>query len=290
MIGAVDEMLAEATVRLREAGIASPRLEARLLLTHAEGASDRFEALLARRLAREPLAYITGAKEFWSLEFAVGPGVLVPRPESETLVEAALRDFAERTAPLRVLDLGTGSGCLLLSFLSERPNATGVGIDASHRALSWAAENAERLGLADRTAFRTGDWADGVNDLFTVMFVNPPYVREDELDVLEPEVARAEPRIALAGGEDGLAAYRAFVPELGARLTPNGLAFLEIGAGQAPGVRAILEAAGMEVARIVPDLAGIPRCVVARGGVGGSKKELERAREAASVRGRGDAG
>jgi release factor glutamine methyltransferase len=265
--------------QLRAVGIESPRREARLLLSHALGlppdsivvggapthlAKDVADALLAavrRRVAREPLAYVLGHKEFWSLEFGVGPGVLVPRPESETLVEEALRIFHDPAAERRVLDLGTGSGCLLLAFLSERPNAVGLGIDVSDEALRQARANATRLRLAGRSQFRKNDWAAGIEGVHDVILVNPPYLTEAELAGAAPEV-KAEPRLALAGGDDGLDAYRAIAPGLRPRLTPRGRVFLEIGRGQADAVSRIFSVHGLETERVVPDLSGIPRCLV----------------------------
>src|SRR3954467_3751763 len=189
----LERLLADSTARLRTAGVESPRREARLLLAYVLGTSQEnivagrllpvrpeqelaFEAVVKRREAREPLAYIIGRREFWSLEFTVGPGVLVPRPESEHLVEQALESFPDRDAPLRVLDLGTGSGCLLLAFLSERPNAEGLGVDASEAAVKIAEENAARLQLSGRTQFTQSDWLENVFGAFDVVLVNPPYI------------------------------------------------------------------------------------------------------------------
>jgi release factor glutamine methyltransferase len=265
--------------QLRAVGIESPRREARLLLSHALGlppdsivvggepthlAKDVADALLAalrRRVAREPLAYVLGHKEFWSLDFGVSPGVLVPRPESETLVEQALEIFHDPAAQRRVLDLGTGSGCLLLAFLSERPNAIGLGIDMSDDALRQARTNATRLRLAGRSTFRKNDWASGVDGVFDVIFVNPPYLTDAELTNAAPEV-KAEPRLALSGGSDGLDAYRAIASQLQPRLKPRGRAFVEIGRGQADAVSRIFSTHGLETERTVPDLSGIPRCLV----------------------------
>src|SRR4051812_20161064 len=204
-------LLTAAAERLRLAGVESPRREARLLLAYALGVKQedlvsrhvgqpgaealaRFETALARRAAREPLAYILGSREFWSLDFAVGPDVLVPRPDSEALIEEALRRFPDRDAPLRGLDLGTGSGCLLLAFLSERPAAQGVGADISPAALGVAAQNAAALRLEKRTRFVHSDWMEKISGRFDAIFINPPYIAQGELSTLEPEVARYEPR------------------------------------------------------------------------------------------------
>lgn len=276
----IAQRLAGAASALRAAGVESPRREARLLLAHALGirqedivagrvshlsgeALERFESGLKRRIAREPLAYILGSKEFWSLDFLVGPGVLVPRPESEILIEEALRRFPDRDAPLRALDLGTGSGCLILAFLSERPKATGLGIDISPAALGIAERNAKNLGLEDRVKFRRSDWTKDICGVFDAIFVNPPYIGEDELAGLEPEVAGYEPRGALDGGADGLDCYRPIAAGLVQHLSPRGHAFFEIGRGQAEAVATILAGNGLAVEGTVCDLAGIPRCLVA---------------------------
>jgi release factor glutamine methyltransferase len=272
-------LLTAASERLRLAGVESPRREARLLLAYALGVRQedlvskqiaqpgadalvRFETALARRVAREPLAYILGLREFWSLDFAVGPDVLVPRPESEVLIEEALRRFPVRDAPLRVLDLGTGSACLLLAFLSERPRAQGVGADISQAALAVAAQNAAALGLEKRTRFVRSNWTKKISGAFDAIFINPPYIADGELSRLEPEVARYEPRSALEGGADGLAAYRAIAGSLRRHLSPEGLVFLEIGEGQAQSVAELLAQTRLSIDGTVYDLAGIPRCLV----------------------------
>jgi release factor glutamine methyltransferase len=282
-------ILASAARKLRAAGIESPAREARLLLAHVLGVPQeaivagkaradaaslaRFDALVARRAAREPLAYIVGSREFWSLDLAVGPGVLVPRPESETLVEAALKRFPERSAALDMLDLGTGSGCLLLAFLSERPKAKGVGIDASADALAWAARNAAALGLAGRARFVAADWSKA-GGLYDGILANPPYIGADDIAELAPDVARYEPRAALSGGADGLECYRALAPIIRARLKPDGLAFVELGIGQAEEAAAIFLAGGLAIDEIITDLSGINRCLVAKPLLRGGKKTI----------------
>lgn len=264
---------------LRAAGIESPRREARLLLAHALGvrqeailagnvspddaALARYETLVARRAAHEPLAYIVGAREFWSLDFAVGPGVLIPRPETEILVEQALKAFPEKDAALDVLDLGTGSGCLLLSFLSERANARGLGVDVSKDALAFAVRNAAAFGLAERVRFLNADWAAMPDGAFDVVFSNPPYIETRAIETLAPDVARYEPHGALDGGADGLVAYRGLAALLPRVLRVNGRAFVEIGQGQRELVSEIFSNAGLRVAGAVSDLAGIPRCLIA---------------------------
>jgi release factor glutamine methyltransferase len=222
--------------------------------------------MIARRLAREPVAYITGTKGFWSLEFDVGPGVLVPRPETETLVESVLAEFPDRAAPLRVLDLGTGTGCLLLSVLSEYPEAQGTGVDASPEALGWARRNARKLGFADRCTLTAGNWGDDLSDRFDVILSNPPYIRTQDIASLAPEIRLFEPWSALDGGPDGLDAYRSLAPEIARLLNGTGQAFLEMGQDQGPQVAEIMAGAGLGTRKIVPDLAGIGRCAVVEHG------------------------
>jgi len=222
-----------------------------------------FEQFIARRIAREPVAYITGRKGFWDLEFDVGPGALVPRPETETLIEQALKRFPDRSAALEILDLGTGTGCLLLTLLHLYPNATGLGVDSSPEALGWAKRNAQKLGLESRYALRLADWAQVKQTGFDLMVTNPPYLSRDDLAAAAPELA-LEPVQALFGGPDGLDTYRAIAPLLPRLLAPKGCAILEIGKGQGEAVSTILRAAGLEIERLAPDLSGIPRCVMAR--------------------------
>ena len=273
----LSSLLEKGTAHLRKAGVEGPQREARLLLAYALAVSQeeviaesvvpnlqgmmRYETLLARRIAREPLAYILGYREFWSLPFAVGPGVLIPRPESETLVDEALRAFPEKDAPIDVLDLGTGSGCLLLAFLHERPQANGIGVDLSREALAYASRNAFDLGLWQRVAFVNGSWTDDVTDVFDVIFINPPYIAIGEIAGLAPEICY-EPVTALSGGSDGFDAYRQLAPTLVARLKPGGKLFIEIGAGQADRARSVFAASGLVTIAHTPDLAGIPRCLV----------------------------
>lgn len=279
----VRALLDAAAARLAAAGVDAPRRDARLLLAaavgtdtatllaHVErgvdpGAAARFAESIARRAAREPVSRILGRREFWSLSFRVTPATLDPRPDSETLIEAALAGVADRQAPLELLDLGTGTGCLLLALLSELPNATGIGIDRDPEAVAAAAVNADALGLASRASFQLGDWAAGVSGPFDLVVSNPPYVPEAEIDLLAPEVARFEPRAALSGGTDGLDAYRALAPQLARLLGDRGRAALELGVGQHAAVAAILAAAGLEIQGFHDDLNGIARCVtVVRG-------------------------
>ncbi len=273
----IDDALREATRVLAAAGIEGARAEARLLLAHGLGlpreallrdsrqplerhAADRFAALIERRARREPIAYLTGRREFWSLGFEVTPATLIPRPESETLVEAALGRSGPREGALRLLDLGTGTGCLLLALLSELPYATGIGVDTSEAALEVARRNADRLGLAGRAAFKGGSWGAGLDERFDLIVSNPPYIAETEAAILPPDVAFYEPEGALFGGPDGLAAYRALAPDLARLLAPEGVAAIELGAGAAEAVTAIFSAAGLIELERRPDLAGITRC------------------------------
>jgi len=223
----------------------------------------RLAPLLARRAAREPLALILGRREFWSLDFAVSPATLIPRPESETLVEAAVAAFADRAPPRRVLDLGTGTGCLLLAALAEFPGAFGIGVDRAEAAAALAARNAASLRLADRVAIVCGNWADALDAGFDLVLCNPPYIRTGDLDGLMPEVARYEPASALDGGTDGFAAFRRVMPELPRLLDAAGVAVLEIGAGQLDGAVGLARQAGL-AAEQRADLAGVPRALLLR--------------------------
>jgi release factor glutamine methyltransferase len=223
---------------------------------------ERFESFIARRATREPFAYIAGRKEFWSLEFAVGPGVLVPRPDSETLIDAALKYFPDRTANLDILDLGTGSACLPLAALREFPGARAVALESSPDAAPWAAAN-----IAAQDAACTlvqADWNAADPGRFDLLFCNPPYIPSAELAGLDPEVALFEPRAALDGGPDGLDAYRALATRITMFLKPGGHAFIELGAGQGAAVSALFAAQGLKTLAIIPDLAQIPRCLVLR--------------------------
>jgi release factor glutamine methyltransferase len=217
--------------------------------------------LLARRIAREPLALILGHREFWSLDFAVSPATLIPRPESETLIEAALAAFSRRSPPRMILDLGTGTGCLLLASLAEFPAAFGLGVDRSPAAAALAAHNAATLGLADRAAFICGDWATALAARFDLVLCNPPYIPTSDLSLLMPEVVDYEPRSALDGGAAGLAVFRHLVPVLPHLMTPSGIAVLEFGPGQLEAIAGLARMAGMTVAAR-HDLAGNPRALV----------------------------
>jgi release factor glutamine methyltransferase len=267
----------------RAAGLDSPDLDARVLVGHALGLDhaalaaaagrqlpERYAAhigrLAVRRLAREPVARIVGRREFWSLAVAVTPAVLVPRPETETVVACALaaleRDGARQRA-LRIADLGTGSGALLLALLNEVPNAVGVGTDTSLAALAVARRNAASLGFQARAAFVACDFGSALAACDLVVS-NPPYVATADIATLAPEVRDHDPRAALDGGADGFAAYRAIAADAARLLAPGGHLIVEIGAGQADDVASLLGAHGLDVAPARPDLAGIPRALHAR--------------------------
>jgi release factor glutamine methyltransferase len=259
---------------LAEAGIENPRGEARLLLAHALGIgrdqtltatptpqeTARFNALVARRRAHEPFAYIASRKEFWSLDFAVGPGVLVPRPDTETLIEEAIRLVPDRGAPLHIADLGTGSGAILIAVLKEFSHATGIGFESSPQAHGYASLNAARL-IGARAEIRLAEW-DNAQGPFDLVFSNPPYIPSADIESLAPDVSRYEPRQALDGGADGLDAYRGLAKLLPGLLKSGGLALLEIGLGQANIVEPLFR--DLEIVRIAPDLSGVPRCVILR--------------------------
>ncbi len=278
-------VLAAAAAALAKAGCREPRRRARRLVASALEISaaellidadrmlgrtevSRLVGLVDRMTRGEPLSRVLGRREFWGLEFELSEATLDPRPESETLVETVLSRIADRGAPLRVLDLGTGSGCLLLALLSEFPAATGVGVDISEGAIRTARRNAKALGLDGRVRFFVGDWTSALAGRFDVVVANPPYVATAALGELPREVSRYDPRRALDGGEDGLAAYRQIAKNLLPLLTPFAVFAAEVGAGQAVEVAAIVGRCGLFVEATERDLAGIERCVVARRTVG----------------------
>ncbi len=269
--------LDEATSLLRAAEIESPRREARLLQDLAQSSSTAlagegdhraamvegaFAQYVARRAAHEPFAYISGHREFYGLDFRVGPGCLIPRPDTETLIETALRHRPDRTAKLSILDLGTGSGCLLATLLTLYPNAHGVGIDSAPDALRWARENVAAFHLEDRATLIETEWPEEASPGFDLIVSNPPYIPSAEIETLAPEVRDFEPSAALDGGPDGLAAYRVLIPRVVRLLAPTGLALFEIGRGQCDAVSTIVSETGLKLLEINHDLAGIPRCVL----------------------------
>ena len=276
----IGQLLDRSAARLAAAGIAEPRHEARLILALALGIEPATvlgwperavqpalaaaaEALIARRALGEPVSRLQGKREFWSLDFALSPDTLDPRPDSETLIVAALADIADRDARLRVVDFGTGTGCLMLALLSELPRATGIGIDISPGAVAMAQRNAEALGFANRADFRVGGWDTGIGGPADVILANPPYIPTIEIGRLPPEVLAFDPRVALDGGSDGFSAYRALGAAIRGLLAPAGNAYIEIGAGQGLQVARILGEAGLRVTAIRCDLADIERCVIA---------------------------
>ena len=268
-----------AKARLEAAGVDGPVIDARLLVEAAAGAartdiiadphrllSDAqaaaLDAYVARRERREPISHILGRKGFWKIMLSVTPHVLTPRPDTETVVERALRDFPEGRA-FTVLDLGVGSGAILLSILAERPAAKGLGVDASEEALAVARENAANLGLESRAALLRGDWTRGLADAgFDLVVSNPPYIPTADIDGLEPEVRDHEPRLALDGGADGLDAYRLLAPEILRVLKPGGRFFVEIGYDQSAPVEALFRAAGALGVTTAQDLAERDRVVL----------------------------
>ncbi len=225
-------------------------------------AAERLAQFVARRARREPVARIAGEREFWSLAFALSPATLEPRPDSETVVAAVLARLADRTAAIRLLDLGTGSGCLLLALLSEVPRAVGFGIDLLPAAAAMARRNAAAMGLESRAFFAAGRWASGLAAKVDVVVANPPYIPTAAIATLAPEVARYDPVQALDGGSDGLQAYRDLAPQIAGLLLPAGFACLELGEGQAAAVAEIFAAAGLDAVALHRDLGGAERCIV----------------------------
>lgn len=270
------------TLQFKSAGIDSAELDARILTGHALGLdltgmitaaqrqltqdeSARLEGFARRRLAGEPVARIVGEKEFWGLPLQLAPATLVPRPDTETVVELALellRAGGELDRPLRIADLGTGTGAILLALLSELPSAKGIGTDISEAALQTAAANAARAGLSDRATFIACDYASGLYGPFDLIVSNPPYIRSAEIGGLAVEVRNHDPMAALDGGADGLDAYRALVPQAARLLAPGAALVVEAGAGQSGQIEALMVAAGLTPAPSPKaDLAGIPRAV-----------------------------
>lgn len=279
----IAEALRRMAQHFRTTGIEESEADARILLAHAlhldraglMAQSERpLEAreidtvlpLAARRLRREPVARILGRREFWSLPLILTPDVLVPRPETETVVEAALERVLRdglRLERLRVLDIGTGSGALLLALLKEMPNATGTGTDIDAGALACARTNAERHKLAGRCSFVACDIAAGLAGPFDLIVSNPPYIARGEIARLEPEVRDYDPMVALDGGKDGLDAYRAIAAAAPQLLAPGGRLIVELGAGQELSVRALFTNTGLAIVTVRNDLSGMPRALVA---------------------------
>lgn len=275
----IREVFKQTRLRFSEAGIETPDMDTRVLLKHFLGLSDAdlitgtgvidanqrddLERAVIRRLNREPVSRIIGEREFWGMNFKVTPDTLDPRPDSECLIEMAveaLRDYP----PKRILDLGTGSGCLLLALLKEFPAAQGVGIDLNPKAVDVSRENMENNGLSGRATFRQGNWTDSLSPddgLFDLIVSNPPYIPRGDIESLAPEVKNHDPILALSGGDDGLDAYKTLVTEIKKFLQPSGLALFEIGQNQDRDVQRLVENAGLSVSRIGADIAGILRVV-----------------------------
>lgn len=264
--------------RLKDAGIDQPSIDARLMLEVAAGVTrteivtdpyreltaeqmETLDAFLARRARREPVSHIIGRKGFWKILLQVNKNVLTPRPETEVIVDEVLKAFPENM-PFSMLDLGVGSGTILLAVLAERPAAKGLGVDASSEALAVARDNAANLDLNNRAALMHGDWTAGLADAsFDLVVSNPPYIPSKVIETLEPEVRDHEPRLALDGGEDGLEAYRVLAPEILRVLKPGGMFAVEIGYDQSKDVEALFKAAGAQQVRTVKDLSTHDRVV-----------------------------
>ena len=280
MSPATGELYRRAVARLRAAGIEGAQLDARVLLAHALGvdvaqliaasddpvsgnSQDRFEEAIMRRTAGEPVARIIGVKEFWSRDFALSRETLVPRPETETLIEAALLACPHRDAPLRALDLGVGSGVLLGALLLERPAAFGVGVDRSFDAVCTARDNLVSLGVAARAHFICGDWGISLGARFDLIVANPPYIARGDMEGLPIEVREHDPVRALDGGTDGLDAYRSILADLGRLVAPGGIVVFELGNGQEQAVADLARDAQIEVNGPAQcDLSGVPRALV----------------------------
>jgi release factor glutamine methyltransferase len=275
----VGELLVKGQQRLERAGIENARREARLLLAAVlerswgdlvgeeqqkvtADAATRFDGFVARRAAREPVSRILGRREFWSLDFGLSAATLDPRPDSEALIEAVLEAVPSRDAPLAILDLGCGSGCLLLALLSEFPRARGIGVDLAPLAVATASANAGRNQLEERAWFQVGDWDSGLTGRFDIIVSNPPYIPTSQIAALEPEVAQHDPLLALDGGQDGLDAHRRLAPLLPRRLADGGIAVIEHGDEQGPAAQSIYEAAGLILRKWRADLGGLRRCLV----------------------------
>lgn len=263
----------------RTAGLSTPELDARWLVAEAAGVpasaitlspdkpitperAATAQAFLARRLAGEPVDRILGRREFWSLDFRLGPATLSPRPDTETIVEACLAVLPEPGAAYRLLDLGTGTGAILIALLHERPKASGVGIDRASEAVALATLNAADNGVATRAQFQQGNWMEGLEEAFDLIVSNPPYIPSGDIAGLDREVREHDPRLALDGGIDGLDAYRAIAADAPRLLRPGGWLVFELGFGQEEAVTALMRRAGFEMAAPArKDLGGIARAL-----------------------------
>jgi len=275
----ISEILTPAKQKLKTSGIATPFLDAELLLASALGKKrefvigrpeyevanhDRevFEVLIKRRASFEPVAKIIGIKEFWGQDFIVSRATLDPRPDSESLIEAALELFPDKNSAFKILDLGTGSGCLLLTILKEYPNSQGIGVDIAQDTLNIAILNSQKIGLAKRSNFILNDWTDGMEGKFDLIISNPPYIKKSDIEKLAPEVSIYEPRLALDGGHDGLEFYRKLAPEMMGLLNKEGYAIFEFGKEQHLEIKEIFENAGMNFISFKNDLSDEPRCII----------------------------
>ena len=273
------ETISWASWVLAETGLENPHHEARLLVGHglgipieqtlydrshqlSETECAKIAALVQRRKDHEPFAYITGIKEFWSLEFEVGTESLIPRPASECIVDTALSILRNTKIEAEILDLGTGSGCLLLSVMHERSYVNGIGVDCSYESIRRAVDNSRRLNIKERAKFVVGNWGTPLESRFDLILCNPPYVRTNEIDGLMPDVSDYEPRLALDGGSDGLSCFRKIGPQLCRLLMPGGMVCIEVGFGQASSVIEIFGECGLGLCDRRMDIAGIERCLV----------------------------
>lgn len=273
----VGSLLSNSEERLKVVGIKRPKFESRLLMARAMGEKhpallnpnsmvsleiiNKFEYFLTRRESREPISRIFGEREFWGLKFKINSATLDPRSDSETIIESALDAFHEDHPPLKILDLGTGSGCLICSLLKEFPSAIGYATDISYDAIFLAQRNAIENGLEERANFIVGDWDSAINSKFDLIVSNPPYIVSSEIDALEPEVSVFDPRMALDGGIDGLVTIRRLVKKLSDLAAPGARIFIEVGLGQADQTAALLESKGFFLRPHARDLAGRHRVV-----------------------------
>jgi release factor glutamine methyltransferase len=278
----LSDFISRAIAQLKDASIDNSQLDARLLVCHGLRCSrvdilsqpDRLlnkdelsnlEKLISRRLNHEPVARIIGSREFWGLDFALNEATLEPRPDTETLIETILSVCHQKSlldGTKRILDLGTGTGCILLSLLHELPQATGLGIDINPDAVLQATQNAFSLKLDKRSVFREGNWLKGINEKFDIIVSNPPYIQTSDISHLMPEVRQYDPLLALDGGEDGLKSYSLLIPQIRNMLNPSGFVAFEVGINQATAVKNLLEESAFADIKVYKDLGGIERCLL----------------------------
>ncbi|MGE0251698.1 MAG: peptide chain release factor N(5)-glutamine methyltransferase [Dongiaceae bacterium] len=279
MAASIEKLMKSASQKLEKAGIEEPALVARVLLEHVMQTSSHglrgreeekissdkaalYNQLIERRLAHEPVSRIKGRREFWSMDFLLSPDTLDPRPDTETMVEEILRLTPDKKAPLKLLDLGAGTGCILLALLKELPNAFGVGVDISFGAAQTANRNAELLGLKNRAAFMVGNWANAIGGQFDIITSNPPYIAELEAVNLAPEVKLFDPPTALFGGPTGLDAYQALLPDIPGLLKPGGILALESAPSQIIAIQKLAREQNLAFNHSAKDLAGYERCLI----------------------------